>query len=336
MQALYPIKFTPQFKEKIWGGNRLKPLLNKNIPSNKTGESWEISAVENNLSEVANGFLAGNSLQELIEIYMGDLVGEKNYDRFGIEFPLLIKYIDANDVLSVQVHPDDDLAKKRHNAYGKTEMWYVIDAQPGAKLISGFTKELTKEEYTQHVKKGTLEQVLNFEPVKPGDVFYMPAGRVHAIGAGIVLAEIQQTSDVTYRIFDWNRTDDKGQGRELHTDLALDAINFKVEKEYRTDYEEARNSAVNLVQSPYFTTNKLELNSAIERNFPAVDSFRIYMCVSGKAQITCNEEATEIITKGETVLVPASFEHIHIKPVEQATLLEVYLEDIDEKKKHAK
>lgn len=336
MQALYPLKFTPQFKEKIWGGDHLKPLLNKNIPSDKTGESWEISAVDNNLSVVTNGFLAGNSLQELIEIYMGDLVGEKNYDRFGIEFPLLIKYIDANDVLSVQVHPDDDLAQKRHNAYGKTEMWYVIDAQPGAKLISGFSKELTKQEYAKYVEKGTLEQVLNFEPVKPGDVFYMPAGRVHAIGAGIVLAEIQQTSDVTYRIFDWNRTDEKGQGRELHTDLALEAIDFKIEKKYKTDYEEAPNSAVSLVKSPFFTTNKLELNGTLERNFPEIDSFRIYMCINGEAELTCNEETTEHISKGETVLIPASFEHISIKPVEQATLLEVYLENIDEKKKHAK
>jgi mannose-6-phosphate isomerase len=333
MQALYPLKFTPQYKEKIWGGHHLKPLLNKSIPSDKTGESWEISAVENNVSVIANGFLEGNTLQELLEIYMGDLVGEKLFKKFGIEFPLLIKYIDANDVLSVQVHPDDTLAKKRHNAYGKTEMWYVIDAEPEAQLISGFKKELTKQEYANHLEQGTLEKVLNFEPVKAGDVFYMPSGRVHAIGAGIVLAEIQQTSDVTYRIFDWNRKDEKGQGRELHTELAMDAIDFSVQKEYRTHYENKPNEPAPIVKSSYFSTNKLILDKPLERDFHEIDSFKIYMCLEGAATLICDEHTQEKLSKGETVLIPASFEHIELSPVGQTTLLEVYVEDIQAKDK---
>lgn len=327
MQELYPLKFTPQLKEKIWGGKKLQQSLNKDIPSDKTGESWEISAVENNLSVVANGYLAGNNLQELIEIYMGDLVGEHIYGKFGVEFPLLIKYIDANDILSVQVHPDDILAKERHNAYGKTEMWYIIEAEPNAKLISGFKQALTPEEYQQKVAKGTLQEVLNFEPVKKGDTFYMPAGRVHAIGAGIVLAEIQQTSDVTYRIFDWNRKDANGKGRELHTELAIEAIDFTVKDSYRTAYEKSTNTPNQLVQSPYFTTNRLQINKPIERNFQSIDSFVVYMCIKGEVSLMCDETTSETIKTGETVLIPASFEHLQLKPVKESILLEVYIED---------
>jgi len=227
MNTLYPIKFQPILKDKIWGGPRLKDILNKSTESDKCGESWEISSVQGNLSIVRNGFLTGNNLQELIEVYMGDLVGDKIYSLFGIEFPLLIKFIDANDILSVQVHPDDELARVRHDAYGKTEMWYIIDAEENAELIAGFNRDLNRETYIRHLQGKTLKEILNFEKVRKGDVFFTPAGRVHAVGAGILLAEIQQTSDITYRIYDWERVDDKGNPRELHTELALDALDFK-------------------------------------------------------------------------------------------------------------
>jgi len=198
MNILYPIKFKPIVKEKIWGGTRLKNLLNKNVEEmSNAGESWEISACGEDLSIVENGFLKDNNIQELIEIYMGDLVGDKVYDKFGLEFPLLIKFIDANDYLSIQVHPDDEFAFKHHNSFGKTEMWYIVDAEKDAELIVGFNQEMNKQKYLQHYGSGTLRDVLNFDKVKNDDVFFMPAGRVHATGPGILFAEIQQTSDLT-------------------------------------------------------------------------------------------------------------------------------------------
>lgn len=229
--SLYPLKFNPILKDKIWGGSKLKTVLNKDFsPLPNAGESWEISGVEGDVSVVSNGFLEGNNLEELIEIYMGDLVGDHVYENFGIEFPLLIKFIDANDVLSIQVHPDDVLSKERHNAFGKTEMWYVIEADKGSELIVGFNQKVDKDTYIKKLEEGRLEEILNNEPVAKGSCFFIPAGRVHAIGKGILLAEIQQTSDVTYRIYDFNRTDDKGTPRELHTELAVDAIDYSFEK----------------------------------------------------------------------------------------------------------
>lgn len=325
MQDLYPLKFKPIYKEKIWGDQRLKTVLNKEIPSDKKiGESWEISAVQGNISVVSNGFLAGNNLQELIEVYMADLVGENNYKKYGIEFPLLIKFIDADDVLSIQVHPDDELAKKRHNAYGKTEMWYVIEAEKDAELISGFNKEMTKEEYLKNLKNSTLPEILNKEKVKTGDVFFLPAGRIHAIGAGILLAEIQQTSDVTYRIFDWNRKGQDGKPRELHTDLAIDAIDYNYYENYRTIYEKNKNQTTNLAKCKYFTTNILEFDKIFEKELIKIDSFVIYMCMDGKAEIEYYEGERETIEKGETILIPAFMDYIRLIPKPGAKVLEVY------------
>src|SRR6056297_1867452 len=326
MNELYPFKFKPQFKEKIWGGRHLKEFLNKPLPKNKKiGESWEISGVEENVSTVDNGFLQGNKSQELIEIYMGDLVGDRVYDQFGIEFPLLIKFIDANDILSVQVHPDDELSKKRHNAYGKTEMWYIIKAEAGAELISGFNREMDKETYVKHLEAGTLKEILNFEKVSEGDVFFMPAGRVHAIGAGVLLAEIQQTSDVTYRIYDWDRPGDDGKPRELHTDLALDAIDYKHYTDYRTTYDRVKNQASNAVDCPYFTTNVIEFDRSVEKDFNFIDSFVIYMCTEGAAVIKYGDGNEETITTGETLLIPATLKIIEIIPLSHSKLLEVYI-----------
>ncbi|MCU4163369.1 type I phosphomannose isomerase catalytic subunit [Carboxylicivirga caseinilyticus] len=326
MSKLYPLKFQPILKDKIWGGHKLELLLNKEIsPLPNAGESWEISGVPGNVSVVSNGFLAGNSLSEIIEIYMGDLVGDKIYQQFGNEFPLLIKFIDANDVLSIQVHPDDELAKQRHNSFGKTEMWYVMQADKGAQLVSGFSKELDKDEYLAKVEANEVESIMAAHDVAPGDVFFIPAGRVHAIGKGILLAEIQQTSDVTYRIYDFNRKDDQGNTRELHTEQAVDAIDYTYVPEPKTKYTVEPNKVNEVVKSDYFITNVLELDQTVKKDFYGLDSFLIYMCVEGSAEIIFNDNQKETIALGETVLVPADLKEISITPNGKARLIEVHL-----------
>ncbi|MFA5327211.1 MAG: type I phosphomannose isomerase catalytic subunit [Prolixibacteraceae bacterium] len=326
MEGLYPLKFAPIYKEKIWGGNKINSVLNKdfgNLPN--CGESWEISGVEGNVSVVSNGYLAGNSLEELMEIYMGDLVGDQLFDAFGTEFPLLIKFIDANDDLSIQVHPDDEMAAERHNSFGKTEMWYVIQADKGSKLQSGFNQQVDQEKYLEKLNNAELTDILNFEEVAAGDVFFIPAGRVHAIGKGILLAEIQQTSDITYRIYDYNRCDDKGIPRELHTEQALGAIDFTVFPEYKTKYTNVLNTSVELVHCDYFTTNLLEITSEIEKDYSELDSFVIYMCLDGFVQIE-TVSGIEFIQKGETVLIPASIDSVKLNvQTPSAKLLEVYV-----------
>lgn len=326
MDGLYPLKFTPIYKEKIWGGNKINSVLNKDFGDlSNCGESWELSGVEGNVSLVSNGFLAGNSLEEIVEIYMGDLVGDKTFDKYGVEFPLLIKFIDANDDLSIQVHPNDEMSRKRHNAYGKTEMWYVMQADQGAKLQSGFNQEVNREKYVKKLDNKGLTDILNFEKVTAGDVFFIPAGRVHAIGKGILLAEIQQTSDVTYRIYDYDRCDSEGTPRELHNDLALDVIDFSFQAEYKTKYEPKLNKSVELVTCKYFTTNLLEINKSIEKDYNKLDSFVIYLCLDGELKIE-TEAGTELLIKGETILIPASIENVQLKPVSTTVkLLEVYI-----------
>lgn len=323
---LYPLKFVPQYQYRIWGGNKLKNILGKEDAPEQTGESWEISAVQDAVSVVANGFLQGNDLQEVIEVYMGDLVGETVYEKFGDEFPLLIKLIDANEVLSVQVHPDDELARARHQAYGKTEMWYIIQADPGSSLFTGFNKKIDKDSYLDHLDKKSIREVLNEEPVAANDVFFIPAGRVHATGSGLLFAEIQQTSDITYRIYDWDRIDKDGEARDLHTDLAIEAIDFELKENYRTEYQAQNNQASNLVQCPFFTTNLLLIDDKTERNHRDLDSFIIYMCLEGETAIHYGGESPETITKGETILVPAEFKQLFLEPVKESRLLEVYLE----------
>ena len=323
---LYPIKFSPIYKDKIWGGDKIRTVLNKDfglLPN--CGESWEISGVEGEESVVLNGFLTENTLNELVEVYMDELVGLKVYKKFGNEFPLLIKFIDAMDDLSIQVHPDDELSKERHNAYGKTEMWYIVQADPGASLISGFSKEVSKEEYLESVTNNTLTKILNTEQVQAGDVFFIPAGRVHAIGKGIVVAEIQQTSDITYRIYDFNRTDDAGNPRELHTDLAVDSIDFKTEESYKTAYELKLNSPVSLVDCPYFTTNILEFDTVQHKDIEELDSFVIYICTEGGFSITAEDQEPVSVSKGESVLIPASLGYYHLEPQTKSKVLEVYI-----------
>ncbi|MEI6277508.1 MAG: type I phosphomannose isomerase catalytic subunit [Prolixibacteraceae bacterium] len=327
MKNLYPLKFRPIFKERIWGGDKMPALLNKNYTIAHCGESWELSGVQDDISVVSDGFLKGNNLEELIEVYMGELVGEKTYDTFGTEFPLLVKFIDANDRLSIQVHPDDELSKERHGAFGKTEMWYVVQSDEGAELISGFNRTIDRDSYLIALQNDKLENLLQFDPVKQGDVFFIPAGRVHAIGKGIVVAEIQQTSDVTYRIFDFNRVDAKGEPRELHTELALEAINFKHHEEAKTTYQPKVNEPVELVKCNYFTTNLIQLTNHLERDFSEMDTFVIYLCIEGNYTLQW-ESGSIHVQKGETLLVPASIVNFSLIPADgqEAKLLEVYID----------
>ncbi len=337
MNQLYPLKFKPISKEKVWGGNRLSTFLNKPFPKNKkVGESWEISGVDGDISVVENGFLADNDLQELIEIYMGDLVGDSVYERFGLEFPLLIKFIDANEALSVQVHPDDMLAQKRHEAFGKTEMWYIINADKDALIYSGFNHEMDKTHYLNHVKNKDFISILNTFKANPNEVYYLPAGRVHAIGAGILLAEIQQASDITYRIYDWDRLDDEGNQRELHTELAIDAIDFKKYANYKIDYSVVKNQSSKILSNKYFQTNIINFEKPIEKEYNTLDSFVIYMCLDGEFEIEYYEKERIRVLKGETILIPAVIEQINLIPVHQSKVLEIFLPGVsNESTKHS-
>jgi len=325
MNELYPLKFTPIFKDKIWGGNKIKTVLGMDYsPLPNCGEVWVLSGVAENISEVSNGFLEGNELNELIEVYMGDLVGEAIYEKFGNEFPVLIKFIDANDYLSIQVHPNDELAAKRKIGFGKSEMWYILQADENAELISGFNQKLNKESYLHHLENKTLQQILNHEKVKKDEVFNIPAGRVHALGPGILLAEIQQTSDTTYRIYDWDRVDDEGNSRQLHVEEALDAIDFKVYDQYQTNYQHIINKTVNVLETPHFTTNILQLNKKLEKNYEELDSFVIFLCTQGHGELHYGTEKLDF-KKGEVILLPATLKKIQILPLEEIKLLEVYI-----------
>ncbi|MGZ2369708.1 type I phosphomannose isomerase catalytic subunit [Ancylomarina sp. YFZ004] len=323
---LYPIKFTPIAKETIWGGNKLKTVLSKDFPSNqKIGESWEISGVKNDISIVANGHLKGESLNKLITDLGARLLGDKVYQKFGNEFPLLIKFIDANDALSIQVHPDDVLAKERHNSFGKTEMWYVLDAEKDANLIVGFNQEVDKKIYQQKLDEGKLEDILNAENVENGSCYFIPAGRVHAIGKGILLAEIQQTSDITYRMYDWNRVDKMGKSRELHTELAVDAIDYTQEKEYATQYTAETNKTTQLASCEYFTTNRLVFDKTIDCNYSDLDSFVIFICLDGEFEINYSNQEKTHVKKGESILIPSELKHLTLNPIGKAEYLEVHL-----------
>jgi mannose-6-phosphate isomerase len=322
---LYPLIFEPILKDKIWGGGKLKSLFNKPALTDKLGESWELSGYEGDESVVINGNLAGKNLRELIEIYKADLVGDKNYNQYGLTFPLLFKLIDANDNLSIQVHPGDEVALNRHMSFGKTEMWYVVDAEEDAELIIGFVDDCSQEKYLQALENGTVEELLQKVRVSKGDVFFIPAGLVHAIGSGTVIAEIQQSSDITYRIYDYKRKDDNGNERELHTKLAFDVINFNASLQPKTIYRSVLNEVIPLVTCNYFNTSILRFNRQIERIYTCIDSFVVYMCFEGSFEIELAENKT-IVHKGDTILIPAIIDQLTLIPTSgEVSLLEVYV-----------
>jgi len=322
---LYPLKFSPILKPRLWGGSALAEIYRKTDDTQtKFGESWEISDLDDNVSVVANGFLAENDLRELIEIYMGELVGDAVFEKNGLGFPLLIKLIDAQDDLSVQVHPDDSLAQQRYGQNGKTEIWYVVHADENAGIYVGFNKPIEKQDYINAVQQKEVANLLQFYPVKKGELFFIPAGTVHALGKGVRIAEIQQPSDITYRIFDWNRVDEQGMPRELHVAEALDAIHFDDKEVYKIEYEEKNNTTSNLFRSDFFNINAIIFDKPLQKNYTNIDSFVVYICIEGEVHLF-GEDFHEILYAGETVLIPAAISEINLVPNIQSRVLEVYM-----------
>ena len=323
---LYPLKFKPILKETVWGGTKLHEMLGKPMETlSNIAESWELSCVKENISVATNGLLRGKNLSQLLEIYQKDLVGSHVYEKYGNNFPILLKFIDAKEPLSIQVHPNDKIAEKKHNSLGKPEMWYIIHAETDAYIINGFNSKITKDEYVKAVEENSLEQHLEKHPVVAGDVFFIPAGRVHAIGAGVMLAEIQQTSDVTYRIYDYNRLDSNGTPRELHTKQAKRAIDFKIPQTYKSDYKLLKNKAIELVKSSGFVTSILEIDKPVDRDYKDLDSFVILTSIEGLTAIEFKDGKKENLKTGETLLIPAIIHQIMIVPKEKsAKILEIY------------
>ena len=320
---IYPIKFEPILQEKIWGGSKLQTVLNKKCTSDTTGESWEISGVEGNISQVANGDYKGESLVSLLENHTSEFVGAANYERFGNEFPLLIKFLDAKTNLSVQVHPDDEMAQRDHNSYGKTEMWYIMDHEEEAEIILGLKDKNANTEILRDVTGDNVYDIFNKEKVNRGDAYFIPAGKIHAIGAGVRAAEIQQTSDITYRVYDWDRTDKEGQKRDLHLDQSV-AATKEFTEECKKECKVEDNVSQNVVACDYFTTNSFNVNSTFQRSFTNLDSFVILMCVEGSASVTVNGK-TEIVSMGETLLLPAQSKEAYFF-AQNAKFLEVYID----------
>lgn len=315
---LYPLKFKPILKTVVWGGEKIVPFKQVESDQHNVGESWELSGVKNNESIIAEGALEGKTITEVIDMYKEELLGKHVYEATGNEFPLLIKFIDARSDLSIQVHPDDELAAKRHDgSKGKTEMWYVINADKKAHLMSGLTEEITPDEYVERVENNTITDVLHDYDVHKGDVFFLPAGRIHSIGTGCFIAEIQQTSDITYRIYDFGRLGLDGKPRELHTELAKDAIDYSVHDDYRTAYEEKENAENVLVECKYFNTSLYNLNETVVKDLSGLDSFMIVICTEGHGEIvmTANGEESKVsIHRGETVLLPAVADKMELIP----------------------
>jgi mannose-6-phosphate isomerase len=323
MNKLYPLKFTPVLKDKIWGGQRMKTLGFDFGEMPNCGEAWLISGIEGNESIVAEGWLKGNTLSELMEVYMEDLVGDAPYEHFGEHFPLLVKILDADDWLSIQVHPDDEMAQREGFPNGKTEMWYVLEADEKAEIISGFARTTGRDEFLDHLNSQRLDALLKRTRVAKGDVFFTPAGRVHALGPGIMLAEIQQSSDLTYRVYDFDRPGLDGLPRELHLDKALEAIDYSGVVEVKTPYQPQPNRSCSLVDTPYFTVNHLGFDKPVDKDLSRLDSFVVYLCVSGSMLVETEEKQS--LSAGEAILIPAVLNHIRLIPQNHATLLEVYI-----------
>lgn len=323
----YPLKFAPILKSLVWGGEKIAGYKNIDTDQHNIGESWELSGVKGNESVVVNGEYKGQTITDLVKKFKGELIGNRNYEKTGNEFPLLIKFIDAKQDLSIQVHPDDRLAAERHNgSKGKTEMWYVAGADEGAHLMSGLSEEITSEEYAERVENNTITEVLHDYKVAAGDVFFLPAGRIHSIGAGSFIAEIQQTSDITYRIYDFGRLGLDGKPRELHTEQSKDAIDYTVLPDYRTSYNSVHGEENLLVKCDYFTTSLVETDRAFNKNLSDIDSFLILICTAGAGIVTDNDGNRETIRQGETVLIPASAQGVEVIPDGNITFLTVTVE----------
>ena len=304
--------FEPLLKQTLWGGDKIIPFKHLNDSLDHVGESWEISGVNGNETIVANGPQKGKSLNQLVREQKGLLVGQENYERFGDEFPLLIKFIDAQKDLSIQVHPNDEVAHRQGKPRGKTEMWYVLPSVPGAFLYNGLKQQITPEQYKAMVENDTITDALARYEVHEGDVFFIPAGRIHAIGAGSFVAEIQQTSDVTYRIYDFKRKDKNGNYRELHTKEAAESIDYNVLPDYRTAYEPKQNEGVQVVSCPYFTTAVYDLTEPMTLDYSELDSFVILIAVKGEGKLICEgEEMT--FRMGDTVLLPATTKEVKVE-----------------------
>lgn len=324
MLSLYPMKFVPILKEKIWGGQNIKSIFgifDDDIV--QCGEAWMLSAVKGNESEVANGHFAGNTIAEMAEIFMDDLLGEDVYRKYVQEFPLLLKIIDANDYLSVQVHPNNDIALKKHKLrFGKSEMWYVIHADPGAHIISGFNHKMDRNTLLKHVENGSLRDVLNFEPMSTGDMVYLPAGMVHALGPGLVIAEIQQTSDITYRLYDWDRADENGNTRELHITDAADAIDYNMKPEVFRGFNPKINQTTPMLETEFFSAAFVNLHSEVKKNLESVDSFVLYFSISGRFKLEYGRGVISV-SAGECVLVPAVTSQVVLTPETSAQVIEI-------------
>ena len=318
-----PLKFKALLKQTIWGGDKIIPFKHLDDHLENVGESWEISGVPGNETVVADGEYAGKKLNELVIEQKDKLVGKANYERFGDEFPLLIKFIDARQDLSIQVHPTDEIAKRQGKERGKTEMGYIMDSDKDAKLYSGLKKQITPEQYKAMVEDDTITDALAQYEVKEDDCFFLPAGRIHAIGTGCFLAEIQQTSDVTYRIYDFKRKDKDGNYRQLHTKEAAECINYTVEDDYRTHYEHKKNEGVTLVECPYFTTAVYDLDEPMTLDYSELDSFVILIGLKGEGTITDNEGNTVTISAGESILVPATTDTLKVEGT--IKMLETYV-----------
>ncbi len=300
------LKFNPIYKPTLWGS-----------------ETWVVSAVKGSESVVVGGENKGLTLPQVVERYGTEFLGKANSEKFGNDFPLLIKFIDARQDLSIQVHPNDELSARRHGKMGKNEMWYVVDADRGSKLIAGFCRQMDVKDYAAKVADGSIEQDLCKASVNEGDCFYIPAGRVHGIGAGMVIAEIQQTSDVTYRIYDYMRRDREGNLRELHTELALDAIDFgDITQDPKVHYTEKRNTLNTLVECPYFKTSELKLTHTLVRDYAGEDSFHIYMCLSGQCCLLSPQGQGIFLHSGESLVVPACMHQVTLIPDGECKLLE--------------
>lgn len=325
-QSLYPLRFMPLFKDKVWGGNKIKDIIGIDYsPLEHCGELWALSAIEEDETLVENGYLAECTLKEVIEMYADELVGEKCYEEFGENFPLLFKIIDAKDKLSVQVHPDDKLAQRQGMNNGKTEMWYILQADKDAEIISGFNKDVTKAEVINGLRNKNISNLLNSENTEKGDLFFIPAGRIHAIGSGVLLAEIQQSSDATYRVYDWDRKDEKGNERKLHIEEALEALDFKsVGFSAKSKYDYTLNKTSELVSTPFFTTNVIHVTESIKKDYSMLDSFVVYLCIEGVCVI--HSLGHEIpLQQGQALLIPAIAEEAIIQPKGLVSILETYI-----------